>query len=83
MRFALIVLASVLFNACATSIEEQEREALRSGDWTALEAHYRRLEQREARRRQRCPPGNVRLCSTDWGPGHCSCVPKWELEDRY
>ena len=66
----------VFLGGCAsiTPLEELERQAMLTGDWSAVERRERIIARREARNGPKCPPGAVALCVDGPGRNKCSCV---------
>ena len=57
-----------------TSLEELEKQAMLTGDWSAVERRERIIAKRKARNAPMCPPGAVALCVDNVGRDRCSCV---------
>ncbi len=68
----------VLMLGCAPmpTLEELEAEALRTGDWTAVEERERLIAKREARRPQKCGGDLISICQKSVGRYDCQCVTK-------
>lgn len=81
-RLAAGIVALILLAGCAASLEELEREAMQTGDWSAVEARNRVLERREAKRAQTCPAGKKRWCTVESGHERCSCIVDSVFNDR-
>ena len=66
----------VFLGGCAsiTPLEELERQAMLTGDWSAVERRERIIAKRAARNGPKCPPGAVALCVDNVGGDRCSCV---------
>lgn len=75
MRFLLFTCMVAALAACAgrPTLEELEAEALRTGDWSAVEQRERRrliLRQRESG----CPDGFTRVCTGPEIQAQCRCL---------
>ncbi len=77
MRTFAVVAVLVLLAGCGTvtPLEELERQALRSGDWSAVEARERMLERRRMRSgNYDCPSGHVAYCVGYAVRVECTCM---------
>ena len=76
MKVLGLVLTLTLLAGCGsfTPMEELERQAFLTGDWSAVEKRERLLERRKARRGAICPDGQVAVCDKFAGESRCSCV---------
>ena len=72
----LLILGVSMSMGCASmqTLEELERQAEITGDWTAVHERERILARREARRPPACPSGLVSYCETYVGTTRCTCV---------
>ena len=57
-----------------TPLEELEKQAMLTGDWSAVERRERIIAKRAARSGPKCPRGAVALCVDGAGRNKCSCV---------
>ncbi|MDH3531366.1 MAG: hypothetical protein OEO82_00475 [Gammaproteobacteria bacterium] len=75
----LSLIGSALLAGCGglTPMEHLERQALLTGDWSAVEKRERMLRRRDAHAGVRCPHGQVRVCQNDVGAERCDC---WERD---
>ena len=76
MKVLGLVLTVLLLAGCGTtvSMEELEKQAFLTGDWSAVEKRERALERRKMRRGKFCPGGAVAVCETFAGESNCTCV---------
>lgn len=76
MKFIAVVLTSILIAGCGslTSLEELEKQAFLTGDWSAVEKRERIIEQRRARQGIKCPPGLVAICDNSAAGQRCACA---------
>lgn len=76
MKITSILILALLAGACAAppTLEELEFEALRTGDWTAVEQRERAMARRAARQPVSCPDGQIEFCETRVGERSCQCV---------
>ena len=76
MKALGLVLTVVLLAGCGTTVpmEELERQAFLTGDWSAVEKRERMLERRKMRRGNLCPSGAIAVCESLAGTSRCSCV---------
>ena len=56
------------------SLEELEKQAMLTGDWSAVERRERIIARRKARESVQCPSGSVALCVRSGISSDCSCV---------
>ena len=72
----LSLLAVLLVTGCSTvtPMEELERQALLTGDWSAVEKRERILLRRQMNRGMACPNGYIGYCVEQGGRPECSCV---------
>lgn len=85
MKITCILLLALVAGACATSptIEELEFEALRTGDWSAVERREKAVQRRAERRRMSCPNGLVELCESRGGQSRCECVDRRAIDAMF
>ena len=78
---ALLVLSVMVLVGCAQTktLEELEREAMQSGDWSAYEKRERQIENHEARKALKCPHGSTAVCTERLANRHCSCEARGEV----
>ena len=76
MKTIVLTLALVILSGCGTyhSLEQLEAEALRTGDWSAVELRERQMARRDPYRGLRCPPGEVPFCVTEFAQSKCTCI---------
>ena len=70
------MLGVMLLSGCSsfTSMEELERQAMLTGDWSAVEQRERILAKREEERGLQCPTGHVSYCERYVGRTNCRCI---------
>ena len=61
------------------SLEQLERQAFLTGDWSAVEQRERLIARREARKGVQCPSGQVSYCEKRGALSRCGCVDHEEL----
>lgn len=78
MKAVVCAVFALLITGCAAAptLEELEAEALRTGDWSAVEERERLIAKRNSRRPQQCSTGLVSVCEKDLGRYECNCVRK-------
>ncbi len=86
MRVLAIFVAAMgmlLLSGCGTfqSMEELERQAMLTGDWSAVEQRERILAQREQQRGLECPSGHVSYCEKYVGRSECRCISNDAMRD--
>ncbi len=76
----LFLLSAVLLFGCAgaKTLEELELEAMKTGDWSAVERREKVLAERQAQRDAGCATGSKLLCETIGGASRCYCSPAHE-----
>jgi hypothetical protein len=72
----IIILAFVFLAGCGTytPLEQLEREALVSGDWSLVEQRERIISRANARPGAHCPDGTLNYCESRFGEKRCQCV---------
>lgn len=72
----LLVIASSLLAGCATqtSLEDLERKALATGEWSAVEAREQAIVRRNARLGPECPGNLISVCVESGSTVDCICV---------
>ena len=77
------MLVVLLLTGCASfaSMEELERQAMLTGDWSAVEQRERILKRREAQRGLQCPAGYVSYCERIVGRSECTCITNDAMRD--
>lgn len=71
----IVLLGLCMIAGCSyTPLEELEKQAMVTGDWSAVERRERLIAEREARTRSNCPSQTVEVCETFIGDERCSCV---------
>lgn len=76
MKRIPVWVAVLLLSGCGTLVpmEELERQAFLTGDWSAVEARERTLVRQNMRRGMQCPSGYTGYCETSFGRERCACV---------
>ena len=76
MKVLGLALTVLLLAGCGTTIsmEELEKQAFLTGDWSAVEKRERAIERRRLRRGHYCPDGAIAVCEGMGGISRCSCV---------
>jgi hypothetical protein len=71
-----LILAAFVFTGCTAqpSLEQLERHALVTGDWSAVESRERSVQRRNLRAGIQCPNGLVNYCETFMTTKRCSCI---------
>ena len=83
----LVILAAALavltLSGCGSfqSMEELERQAMLTGDWSAVEQRERILARREQQRGLQCPSGHVSYCEKYVGRSDCRCITNDAMRD--
>lgn len=74
---------ALTLSACGSfqSMEELERQAMLTGDWSAVEQRERVLARREQQRGQQCPSGYVSYCQKYVGRSECRCISNDAMRD--
>lgn len=77
----LVLLGAIFLTGCGSmqSLEELERQAFLTGDWSAVEQRERIIAKRNARKGVQCPSGQVSYCETRVGLARCGCIDREEL----
>lgn len=72
----IIIFAFVFLAGCGTytPLEQLEREAFLSGDWSLVEQRERMVSRRDARRGTQCPDNMTNYCVNNFGKTTCQCV---------
>ena len=80
MRAILLAIFMVL-GGCATSVPlaELERQAMLTGDWSAVEQRERRMARRAERNGPSCGQGLVSYCISTGSHDRCSCITGQDL----
>ncbi len=78
MKKAVILILAFALTACtaAPTMEQLERQAMLSGDWSEVEERERVIARRASRRPQQCPPGLIAYCERQFGENRCVCTGK-------
>ncbi len=79
----LTALGVLLLSGCSSlaSMEELERQAMLTGDWSAVEQRERILARREAERGLQCQSGEISFCEKYVGRTECICINNDEMRD--
>lgn len=82
---AILFAGVLLLGGCAGTvpIAELQRQAMLTGDWSAVEQRERRLARRAERNGPNCGSGFVSYCVATGGDGRCSCVAGHSLRDLF
>lgn len=72
----IIIISFVLLAGCGTytPLEQLEREAFLSGDWSLVEQRERMISRQNARRGAQCPDKMTNYCVNNFGQTECQCV---------
>ena len=72
----LVVLGVLFLTGCASlqSLEQLEKQAFLTGDWSAVEQRHRIIAKRESQRAAQCRTGYIAFCEKQMGSERCSCV---------
>ena len=72
----LVVLGVLILTGCASvqSLEQLEKQAFLTGDWSAVEQRHRIITKREAQRAAQCRTGFIAYCEKQMGMERCGCV---------
>lgn len=81
MKTIVTALVLVLLSGCGSfhTLEQLEAEALRSGDWSAVELRERQMARRNLYSTLQCPPGEIVYCVTAYADTSCRCVDQGRL----
>ena len=76
MRLLSLLAVGLLITGCstATPMAELERQALATGDWSAVEKRERILLRRNMNRGMACPTGYIGYCVDKFKNPSCTCV---------
>ena len=76
MKWITTLICLLTLTGCGTYVpmEELRAQALRSGDWTAVERREAAVAKREARSGAACPKGSMLMCQARVGDEKCHCV---------
>ena len=82
---ALLLAAVLLLNACAATVPmaELERQAMLTGDWSAVERRERRQARRADRYGPSCGPGRLSYCERSGSRDRCACVDGRNVWNRF
>jgi len=72
----ITLLLLILLTGCGTytPLEQLEREALLSGDWSLVEQRERMISRLNTRSGAHCPDGTINYCESNFGETRCQCV---------
>ena len=81
--FGLLILLFVVGCAPMKSLEQLEREAMMTGDWSAVEQREKAVARKAERQgiKMNCPVGYIAYCQGYAGRDECSCVSRRGMED--
>ncbi len=76
MKHLTTLICLLTLSGCGTTVpmDELKAQALRSGDWTAVEKRERSIAKRESRLGSDCPSGSTTVCESRIGSVKCQCV---------
>lgn len=75
VKGALIVTLMLLAGCTGfTPMEDLERQALLSGDWSEVERRERILARRNPTAYLNCPDDTTAICRDDFGSARCGCL---------
>ncbi len=82
MTRVLLLLAFLAMGACADkrTLEDLEKEAMETGDWSAVERREKKMAEKEARRAAGCRTTETLICETLADVQRCYCITK---HDRF
>lgn len=82
---AILLAGVLLLSGCAASVPmaELERQAMLTGDWTAVERRERIMARRAERNGPSCGHGFISYCVNNGGSERCSCVTGQSLQDVF
>lgn len=85
MKYVICLGLAICMVACAPmpTLEELEAEALRTGDWSAVEEREKLIAKREARRPMQCGSGQISYCHKNVGRLDCQCVSKSAMSNVF
>lgn len=80
MKGLIGLVAVTMLCACAQvkTLEELEREAMETGDWSAVEKREKKLAEQQARREAGCRGTETLMCDHIGGVSRCYCAPMTE-----
>lgn len=83
LAILVAMLGVMVLSGCSSlkSMEELERHAMLTGDWTAVEQRERILERRAVQRGLQCPAGYVSYCERIVGRAECTCITNDAMRD--
>ena len=72
----ITIIAACFLLGCATqpSIEDLEKQAMASGDWTEVERREVAVSKRNVTQAKSCPTGMVNYCYDHFSEERCECV---------
>ena len=81
MKTIVTAMLFLLLSGCGsfTSLAELEAEALRTGDWSAVETRERQIARRNLHSTLQCPPGEIGYCVNNFGDIRCTCIDQGRL----
>lgn len=73
---AILLLAACVFAGCTAqpSLEQLERQALVTGDWSKVESRESNIQRRNKFAGIQCPDGLIGYCETRFASERCACV---------
>lgn len=82
---AIALAAVILLSGCAAYIPtaQLERQAMLTGDWSAVERRERQTARRAARNGPDCGRGFVSYCVDTGGRERCTCMTGQNLRDLF
>lgn len=82
---AILLAVIMILGGCAASVPmaELERQAMLTGDWSAVEKRERQLARRAERNGPGCGRGFVSYCVDTGGYDRCTCITGQNLRDMF
>lgn len=82
---AIVLMGALLLSGCAVSVPmaELERQAMLTGDWSAVERRERQMARRAERNGPSCGRGMISYCVITGGDDRCTCIPGQSLRDVF
>ena len=81
MTRVFVLLAVLAMAACADTrtLEDLEKEAMETGDWTAVERREKKMEEQLARQEAGCRTTETLVCESLGSTSRCYCVRKHDI----
>ena len=71
---ALMMICGLAGCAVGPTLEQLEKQAMFTGDWSEVERRERMLVRRNLRAGIQCPPGTIGYCEVRLSDRRCTCV---------